>query len=771
MIAEEIARLTAHLKFTIDARGLVEFEKKLQKVAKDAELLSARMEKALNKKFNPQLNTSSLQKQLKATAAMNKQQFQAQMQQSKFTLATEKTKTQLANEQTKQSTLQSRQALQQGRLAEQQGKLAAASNKAQQQHNMRAEVHAQKMQRQHAMTLAAEARSKTAIGRAEAWAEGQRQKAQAKAERASQRAAYKAGGMSGSHLPHLGGIVSGGVRGLGSFAGSAASMTGGMAGFEGLTAFSGLAGAAGGATMALGALAVAAAAASLAFAGAAERSANGRDLRLAQLQAMTGSKEGALVADQHFRDLADKLGISVADNGRDYAKVTGSLAKKMGVDRAEKTTGGILSYGKAQGMTSAEIGNMTRGILQALGKNQLYAEEWTGQISEHLGANANLYGAEAWQKTTGGKLTGDAAAKAFSDDRQNKKIVGNKLTTFLENLGKILQQHANDGGALDVATNTQESRTNRTQNHMDALLQGAWDADEGKLSKSVAAYTNAKLALLDSMGPAFNAFGSMAADTLDTLTKIMDTFTMFVHALDSTDRRFMEQFFNPAVMNEFKAAWDNLGGDMSRLFSTLEGVWSRIFGDTSSADIFSAILSGVADVMNVVGDVATLMDSMITKLIAVLTAAGLIKAPASNAVSQTNGQAESQTAGAYGGSEDVPQTPDGLKSFADMLRTAPHWGVSAQNIANQVTAETLDRDATKKANPVNADGTPATSPVTNIDNSTHVAPATMNTTINVTALPGMDAEQVANLVDEKFRNDLRPGVARIFSEYLPKEVH
>ena len=35
----------------------------------------------------------------------------------------------------------------------------------------------------------------------------------------------------------------------------------------------------------------------------------------------------------------------------------------------------------------------------------------------------------------------------------------------------------------------------------------------------------------------------------------------------------------------------------------------------------------------------------------------------------------------------------------------------------------------------------------------------------------MDAEQVANLVDEKFRNDLRPGVARIFSEYLPKEVH
>ncbi len=763
MSEQTIARLVGVLDFRVNTGGLEKFQQYLQRVSRQMKQVGSqanKLQEQLNLKLG--INQGQAAKQWKATQAMTKQQFQAQMQMSKFTLATEKAKTQLAGEQVRQSTLQTRQALARGKLVEQHGKLNAQTNKAAQQHNMRAELHAQKMVRQQAMTAAAEARSRTAIGRAEAWAKGQRQKAQARTERAAQRAQFSGGGMSGSRLPHLGGAVSGGVRGLGSFAGRAASMTGGMAGFEGLTAFSGLAGAAGGATMALGALAVAVAAASVAFAGAAERSANVRDLRMAQLRSMTGSDVGAQRADQHFRDLADKLGISVGDNGRDYAKVTGSLAKKVGIDRAEATTGGILSYGKAQGMSSVEIGNMTRGILQALGKNQLYAEEWTGQIAEHMGANANLFGAEAWQRAKGGHATGDKAMREFSDDRQNKLIVGTRLTAFFENLGKILQQHANDGGALDVAINTQESRKNRTQNHVDALLQHAWDADDGKLNKSVAQYTTAKLALLDAMGPAFDKFGSMAASTLDLITRAMDTFTEFVHALSSTDSRFMEKFFDPAVMKTFKAAWSDLGGDMSHLFETLDGVWKRIFGDTSGADIFSAVLTGLTSIVTVVGDVASLIDSMINRLIAVLKAAGLIKAEPSDAKTQTNQQARDQTADRYGGSEDVPQTAAGLEKYLSGVPTI-------QTLPKPMTADSVYRSASdraaQQANPT------TTAPTTSSVINNNIASPHVSVVNNISVPTGTSTEGLADLIDQKSRQNVREEVHKVLSEFQPKEVH
>ncbi|WP_206212423.1 hypothetical protein, partial [Pseudomonas viridiflava] len=98
------------------------------------------------------------------------------------------------------------------------------------------------------------------------------------------------------------------------------------------------------------------------------------------------------------------------------------------------------------------------------GKGQLYSEEWSGQIAEHLGAHANQYGAEAWQRASGGKLTGDAAEIAFSKDRQDRKIRGDTLVKFMTELGKVLDEHANDGGLLDKARQTQDSWDNRISN-------------------------------------------------------------------------------------------------------------------------------------------------------------------------------------------------------------------------------------------------------------------------------------------------------------------
>ena len=95
------------------------------------------------------------------------------------------------------------------------------------------------------------------------------------------------------------------------------------------------------------------------------------------------------------------------------------------------------------------------------------------------------------------------------------------------------------------------------------------------------------------------------------------------------------------------------------------------------------------------------------------------------------------------------------------------------NYSKQFTAENMFRDTTrpKVGQPVNADGTPAASSMINSNNTTTFDVATPVVTINVTALPGMDTEQVANLVDQKFRESFRSQLGSVMGEFQPKEVH
>jgi len=121
----------------------------------------------------------------------------------------------------------------------------------------------------------------------------------------------------------------------------------------------------------------------------------------------------------------------------------------------------------------------------------------------------------------------------------------------------------------------------------------------------------------------------------------------------------------------------------------------------------------------------------------------------------------------------------------------PNWGalsnipafnpIAMQNMqgvmdsSTRYTAENMFREAGRRGTAgtqINPDGTPATQAAvnTNSNNTTTIEVAPANVNINVTALPGMDVEQVANLVDEKFRKDFRGELGRVFGEYMPKEV-
>ncbi|MDT4809648.1 hypothetical protein FQZ97_425450 [compost metagenome] len=566
MNEEVIAKLVGRLTFDVDPRGFIEFRKRLLALQKQVDIFR----KSVDKKFGIKAGAfQSMAKQLQEQQKLTKIEFAQQMQASKLTLANAKSATQQAQEQTKQSLLQ------------------AKVKKAALQHSLLAEKAAHQLRQQAARTAAAEARAKTALGKAQAWADAQTQKKQQQALRQQQRQQWKQQQQSVSRvpapkIPHFGN------GGLGAFAGRMS------VGPIVAPSMAGLAGAAGGATIAIAALAAAAVAASTAFAEAAQRAGDTRDVRLAQFKSMTGSDQGAKEADARYLALANKLGLDAARGGRDYAKLTGALARKVGVEKAESTASGILSYGKAQGATNEELAGLNRGLLQALGKNQLFSEEWTGQIAEHLGARANEFGAEAYQRAIGGNKTGQDAEDQFRKDREERKIAGKTLQKFLVELGSVLGQHANDGGALDVAVNTGESSKARLENQMQDNLSHAYDANDQKLRNSVAMFNKAKFELLKELGPQFDKFGSVAADVLTLTADVINKVTDLVRIINSGD---FSKYFDTESLNDFKASFEGLSKEMGESFDQLDKLWSSIWGDTTPRDVGSFVLDVLSKVM------------------------------------------------------------------------------------------------------------------------------------------------------------------------------
>ncbi|MFJ4352739.1 hypothetical protein ACIPZ5_17770 [Pseudomonas sp. NPDC089428] len=417
-------------------------------------------------------------------------------------------------------------------------------------------------------------------------------------------------GNTGRHITgrHGSGLLGHGVGavhrfgGVGNLAGRVAAggavdglgaLSGGLAGAAG-----GLGAVAGSAVLVVAAFAAVTAAAA-GFAREAERAANTRNERLAQFKTV-GDKTDANSQrmNDRFENFAQQEGFSTKALGGDYSKVVGALAGKVGVDQAADTAEGIFRYGRAQHLSNENLAKISLGMRQALGKGQLYSEEWTGQISEHLGAHANELGAEAWQRAIGGKLTGDAALQAFVKDRGDKKIRGSDLTQFFVELGKVMNKHANDGGLLTTARNTQAAWDNRISNQYQANMARTYD--ESGLKETMPDFYQSLVKALNELQPEFVALGSAANAVMQGFTGLIQSFTKMMAWFNDGS-----SYLDPKFMKDFGAAFSELGVSFKALFHTLFDNG----GITGGFDILKATLETVVGVVSTAARVlATLVD-------------------------------------------------------------------------------------------------------------------------------------------------------------------
>lgn len=591
---QELGELFAKIGFKVDLKGI----QQAKAVMKALETQARNTGKAIDKALKSTGGAGQTAKNMAvAQQAQTKAQFQAQLQNAKLAKINNSSQASGLKTQQQQVALQIKQA--QLAAATQRTQVAAAKARLQQ--------HAQALGHQIQSSRLANLQQQHQIRAA---------RAAAQQHAAARRAAGQANTPShgGPRSAHGGGLLGVGGHAIHRF-GGVGRFAGGLANGAAINGLEGLAGGLGRAAMGLGAVAgsallvvaafAAIVAASSGFARAAERAANTRNQRLGQFQAV-GDKtpENAQRMNNRFENFAQTEGLSTRELGADYSKIVGALSSKVGVDKAADTAEGIFRYGKAQHLSNENMSKISLGMRQALGKGQLFSEEWTGQIAEHLGAHANEFGAEAWQKASGGKLTGDDALKAFGKDRQDRKISGDALTRFMMELGKTLDQHANDGGLLDKARNTQDSWDNRIGNQYQANMASAFD-NTGLQSTMPALYSSL-VEFLKAIEPQFEALGRSSDMVLTAVTGMVKGLTELANWFNNG-----KNYFDPKFMEDFSSAMDELGTSLTTYYHTIK----QAFGIADDVGVFKTVGETLIGVITAVVDAIAAFADAITYLL------------------------------------------------------------------------------------------------------------------------------------------------------------
>lgn len=601
MTDQTLAQLFATIAFKVDQTGIKQARQLLRAVERQAQATGKAIDKALRGTGSRGANNL-----VAAQKAATQQQFAQQLQNAKLTKIQGQTAASNAA-----SGLKTQQ--QQVKLAIQQQKLAATTQATQ-------AAAAKQALQQQALTLANQIKQHSLTNRNAAAAQ-QHQLRQLRIQAAQHRAARQASGLAGGNgrsFHGYGGHGSGGLLGvghkslhgfggLGRFAGGVTgSAEGALGGLEGLAGGLGRAAMGLGAVAGAGALVVAAFAAinaaAVGYAREAERASNTRNQRMGQFESV-GDRTAANAErmNNRYENFTQTEGLNAAQLGPDYAKIVGALSPKIGVDKAADTTEGIMRYGKAQHLSNENMSKISLGMRQALGKGQLFSEEWTGQIAEHLGAHANEFGAEAWQRASGGKLTGDAAQKAFSKDRQDRKISGDALTKFMVELGQVLNQHANDGGLLDKARNTQDSWDNRIANQYQANMVKAFDNTglHDTMTGTGGLY-DSFLKFMNELQPEFVAIGSASNSALQGLTGLTKWLTGVAAWFNNG-----QSYFDPKFTKDMGNAFAELGQSLTTLWNTV----AQIFGLSEKTGVFKTsgevvigVLTSMVDVFTILAD-------------------------------------------------------------------------------------------------------------------------------------------------------------------------
>lgn len=188
-----------------------------------------------------------------------------------------------------------------------------------------------------------------------------------------------------------------------------------------------------------------------------------------------GSQQQGYEAFDWLRNQGNRVGFNYLQSSDSYNNLlSGLTGAGMSVGQGQDVFKGFSELGRVNHVDSVRQQRIFRALSQIAGKGKLQAEELTQQLGESLPGAVSLF-AEAYQKQTGGSLTGQEAIKALLD--QTKK--GNVKSDILTYAAQVAQQRAAPG--LSRSTNTSQAQQARFQNAVsdNALIASQAGVEEG----------------------------------------------------------------------------------------------------------------------------------------------------------------------------------------------------------------------------------------------------------------------------------------------------
>lgn len=323
----------------------------------------------------------------------------------------------------------------------------------------------------------------------------------------------------------------------------------------------------------------------------------------AQLQTSAVAQQAGATPEQGkasfewLKKQADRIGFNYLDAAPDYNKLTSGLTGAgMSIEQSQGVFKGFSELSRVNKLDRVAQSRVYRALSQIAGKNKLQSEELTQQLAESLPGAVSLF-AEAYQKQTGGKKTGQEAITELLDAMKKGKVKGNILTFA----GDLASQKAAPGlAAASTASQAEQARYQNSVNNLATVASNS-GVESGFARLFMALNNGLKESgpLVESLGKGFDnvskyvSFTLLSVQSLQRLFQGRDSYLGDKFFPTTEDRTKLLEF-----VNSFKGAMQ----EIETLGKNIYNGWSMLL-NLFNSDAFTNLRNWGNTVSNAAGTV------------------------------------------------------------------------------------------------------------------------------------------------------------------------
>lgn len=305
-------------------------------------------------------------------------------------------------------------------------------------------------------------------------------------------------------------------------------------------------------------------------------------------QAYGGTKELGNENFEWLKGQANRVGFSWIDAAPDFNVLMSNLLGSGGTNEDARTVfKGFAEYGRVNKLSDARQQLVFNALGQVAGKDKLQAEELTKQLGNSLPGAKSIF-AEAWQRKTGGRLTGGEAIIALEAAMGDGLVRGDILTYAAQ----VASEKAAPG--LSAASQAAQAERNRFKN---ARMQGAeWASEAGLETGFGRLWRSFTAALLESK-PAIESM----ARAFDEISKYISFATLLPQSIkrafegrDSWVADMIGQS-NVDMIRSFMDGMKDLGKEIKTTLGFAVDGWKMIFDEFG--DEMLSFINGIKNVL------------------------------------------------------------------------------------------------------------------------------------------------------------------------------